>query len=106
MTKSELIEQIVARSGEIHAEDVRAAINALILAMATALAAGRRIELRDFGTFHVRSRDARLGRNPLTGEPVRIARKHLPHFKPGKELRERVQSPASLESGAALAVRP
>ena len=101
MTKSEIIERIVARNGEIHAEDVRTAINALILAMATALAAGRRIELRDFGTFHIRSRDARNGRNPGTGEIVRIAPKHLPHFKPGKELRERVQFPHGLKSGAA-----
>jgi integration host factor subunit beta len=101
MTKSELIERIVARNGEIHAEDVRIAINALILAMATALAAGRRIELRGFGTFHIRRRDARTGRNPSTGEIVRIAPKHLPHFKPGKELRKRVQLPHGLKSGAA-----
>ena len=102
MTKSELIERIIARNGELHAEDVRIAINALIGAMATALAAGRPIELRGFGTFRIKRREARTGRNPSTGEIVRISPKHLPHFKPGKELRERVQLPRGLMAGAAL----
>jgi integration host factor subunit beta len=95
MTKSELIERISARYSEIHFEDVRTAINSLVSAMATALAMGNRIELRNFGTFHIRRRNPRMGRNPATGESVRITRKYLPHFKPGRKLRERVSTPLS-----------
>jgi integration host factor subunit beta len=90
MTKSELIERIVAVQSQLSAKDVELAVKMILDHMAEALATGERIEIRGFGSFSLHYRAARLGRNPKTGEKVQLAGKHVPHFKPGKELRDRV----------------
>jgi integration host factor subunit beta len=90
MTKSELIERIVARQAQLSAKDVELAIKTMIEQMAATLAQGNRIEIRGFGSFSLHYRAPRIGRNPKTGESVGLAGKYVPHFKPGKELRDRV----------------
>ena len=90
MTKSELIEMLSRCQPHLKAEDVDLAVKTLLEAMAATLAAGERIEIRGFGSFSLHYRPPRMGRNPKTGEPVALAGKHVPHFKPGKDLRERV----------------
>lgn len=90
MTKSELIERIVDRQGQLSVRDVELAIKTMLDHMAQALAAGERIEIRGFGSFSLHYRSPRVGRNPKTGESVKLEGKYVPHFKPGKELRESV----------------
>lgn len=90
MTKSELIERIVNHQGQLSSRDVELAIKTMLEQMAHALAAGERIEIRGFGSFSLHYRAPRVGRNPKTGESVRLGGKYVPHFKPGKELRDRV----------------
>ncbi|MGV0036086.1 MAG: integration host factor subunit beta [Candidatus Azotimanducaceae bacterium WSBS_2022_MAG_OTU7] len=90
MTKSELIERIAAVQSQLSAKDVELAVKMMLDHMAEALAVGERIEIRGFGSFSLHYRAPRLGRNPKTGEKVKLAGKYVPHFKPGKELRERV----------------
>jgi len=90
MTKSELIEKIAAVQTQLSAKDVELAVKTMLDHMAEALAEGERIEIRGFGSFSLHYRAPRLGRNPKTGEKVELAGKYVPHFKPGKELRERV----------------
>jgi integration host factor subunit beta len=90
MTKSELISQLAAKQPQLDYRDVELAVKELLVQMSTALAAGERIEVRGFGSFSLRYRPPRIGRNPKTGASVAVADKHVPHFKPGKELRERV----------------
>jgi integration host factor subunit beta len=90
MTKSELIERISAVQTQLSAKDVELAVKMILDHMAEALAEGERIEIRGFGSFSLHYREARLGRNPKTGEKVELAGKFVPHFKPGKELRDRV----------------
>lgn len=90
MTKSELIEKIATVQTQLSTKDVELAIKMLLENMAEALAAGERIEIRGFGSFSLHYRAARLGRNPKTGEKVELEGKYVPHFKPGKKLRERV----------------
>ena len=90
MTKSELIERIAARQTQLSAKDVELAVKTLIEQMSETLAAGNRIEIRGFGSFSLHYRAPRIGRNPKTGESVGLAGKYVPHFKPGKELRDRV----------------
>ena len=90
MTKSELIEILSQRQAHLKGEDVDLAVKALLEMMGGSLAAGERIEIRGFGSFSLHYRPPRLGRNPKTGESVALPGKHVPHFKPGKELRERV----------------
>ena len=90
MTKSELIEILAARQPHLKADDVDLAVKTLLDMMGGALAEGERIEVRGFGSFSLHYRPPRTGRNPKTGAPVVLAGKHVPHFKPGKELRERV----------------
>ena len=90
MTKSELIERIVTQQGLLSSKDVELAIKTMLEQMAQALATGDRIEIRGFGSFSLHYRPPRLGRNPKTGESVALPGKHVPHFKPGKELRDRV----------------
>lgn len=92
MTKSELIESLVQRETEMSHKDVELAVKLLLESMVSELATGGRIEIRGFGSFSVHERPPRRGRNPKTGAPVDIPRKFVPHFKPGKELRERVNS--------------
>ena len=90
MTKSELIERIAAEQTQLSAKDVELAVKMILDHMAETLADGERIEIRGFGSFSLHYREARLGRNPKTGEKVELEGKYVPHFKPGKELRERV----------------
>lgn len=90
MTKSELIERIASVQTQLSAKDVELAVKMILDHMADALADGERIEIRGFGSFSLHYREARLGRNPKTGEKVELDGKFVPHFKPGKELRDRV----------------
>ncbi|MGN8160235.1 integration host factor subunit beta [Salinisphaera sp. RV14] len=95
MTKSELIERLVDRQAHMTQRDVELAVKLLLDDVIEELAEGGRVEIRGFGSFSVHHRPARRGRNPKTGEAVDIPRKFVPHFKPGKELRERVNKPQS-----------
>ena len=90
MTKSELIELLARRQPHLKADDVDMAVKSLLQMMSGALAGGERIEVRGFGSFSLNYRPPRTGRNPKTGDAVALSGKHVPHFKPGKELRERV----------------
>ena len=90
MTKSELIQQLAARQPQLDYRDVELAVKELLDQLSTALAAGQRIEVRGFGSFSLHYRPPRVGRNPKTGDTVHVPDKYVPHFKPGKELRERV----------------
>lgn len=90
MTKAELIDKLVERQAHMSHRDVELAVKLILEDVSDELSAAGRIEIRGFGSFSVRHRPARLGRNPKTGEPVDIPQKFVPHFKPGKELRERV----------------
>lgn len=90
MTKSELIERIAARQQQLSVKDVELAIKTMLEHMSQTLALGERIEIRGFGSFSLHYREPRLGRNPKTGETVQLSGKYVPHFKPGKEMRERV----------------
>ncbi|MES1944955.1 Integration host factor beta subunit [Salinisphaera sp. PC39] len=90
MTKSELIERLVQRHTHLSQKDVELAVKLLLEEVSRTLSSGGRIEIRGFGSFSVHHRPARMGRNPKTGESVQIPEKYVPHFKPGKEMRERV----------------
>ena len=90
MTKSELIGQLAAKQPQLDYRDVELAVKELLAQMSSALASGERIEVRGFGSFSLHYRPPRIGRNPKTGASVAISDKYVPHFKPGKELRERV----------------
>ncbi len=92
MTKSELIESLYKKMPHLAYTDVEMAVKAIIESMTTALGSGQRIEIRGFGSFSLHHRPARIGRNPKTGESVALQEKYVPHFKPGKELRERVNA--------------
>ncbi|NVK39951.1 MAG: integration host factor subunit beta [Oceanospirillaceae bacterium] len=90
MTKSELIERLIDRHNQLSVKDVELAVKTMLDHMTEALAHGDRIEIRGFGSFSLHYRAPRIGRNPKTGESVPLTAKHVPHFKPGKELREQV----------------
>lgn len=90
LTKSELIEELALRQTHLAHKDVELAVKTILDTMTNALAADDRIEIRGFGSFTLRYRKPRMGRNPKTGESVELDSRHVPHFKPGKELRERV----------------
>ncbi len=90
MTKSELIERITTRHPELSNKDIELAVKTILDTMSQALSQGDRIEIRGFGSFSLHFRNPRLGRNPKTGESVELRGKYVPHFKPGKELREQV----------------
>jgi len=90
MTKSELIDRIAGKQTQLSAKDVELSVKAIIEYMSQVLAEGGRIEIRGFGSFSLHYRIPRVGRNPKTGTPVELSGKHVPHFKPGKELRDRV----------------
>jgi len=94
MTKSELIELIAAKQKHLPAKDVELAVKQVLEIMSDALAQGERIEIRGFGSFSLHFRPPRQGRNPKTGETVALSGKYVPHFKPGKDLRERVNEGA------------
>ncbi len=90
MTKSELIELITSRQTQLSAKDVELAVKTILEHMSQTLETGERIEIRGFGSFSLHYREPRKGRNPKTGDAVQLTGKYVPHFKPGKELRERV----------------
>ncbi|MGL5006347.1 MAG: integration host factor subunit beta [Plesiomonas sp.] len=90
MTKSELIERLTTQQSHLSAKVVEDAIKEMLDHMGDTLANGERIEIRGFGSFSLHYRAPRVGRNPKTGDKVELEGKHVPHFKPGKELRERV----------------
>jgi integration host factor subunit beta len=90
MTKSELIEALAASQNHLAFNDVEMSVKSVMEQMSHALANGERIEIRGFGSFSLHYRPPRMGRNPKTGTAVALPGKHVPHFKPGKELRERV----------------
>ena len=90
MTKSELIERLCAQQTHFSTKEVEDAVKDILEHMATKLEDGDRIEIRGFGSFSLHYREPRVGRNPKSGEKVELDGKYVPHFKPGKELRERV----------------
>ena len=95
MTKSDLIEKISFSQGQLSYRDVELSVKTIIEKMADRLSSGERIEIRGFGSFCLHYRAPRIGRNPKTGEKVSLRAKHVPHFKPGKERRERVNFDAA-----------
>ncbi len=90
MIKSELIQKIAAANPHLFQRDIERIVNTILDEIVSALARGDRVELRGFGAFTVKRRAARQGRNPRTGETVFVDEKHVPFFKTGKELRERL----------------
>ena len=94
LTKSELIERVAQKQTQLSQKDVELAVKTMLEEMSQALATGGRIEIRGFGSFSLHYRAPRLGRNPKTGESVDLTGKYVPHFKPGKELRDRVNGDA------------
>ncbi len=96
MTKSELIESLSRRQRQLAYKDVELAVKTMLEQMTNVLADGERIEIRGFGSFSLRYRPPRVGRNPKSGAPVSLPAKYVPHFKPGKELRERVDGAKDL----------
>lgn len=92
MTKSEIIDILTRKQSHLSSKDVELSIKLLLESMSKTLSSGGRIEIRGFGSFSLHHRTARKGRNPKTGDQVSLPPKFVPHFKPGKELRERVNS--------------
>jgi integration host factor subunit beta len=92
MIKSELIQRIAEENPHLFQRDVERIVSTIFDEIAAALARGDRVELRGFGAFSVKSRDARIGRNPRTGEAVPVPEKRVPFFKTGKDLRERLNN--------------
>ena len=90
MIRSELVQAIAAANPQLTKEIVENLIDTIFGEITEALAANRRVELRGFGAFSTRARDARVGRNPRTGTSVSVSAKRVPYFKPGKELRDRL----------------
>lgn len=90
MTKSELILRLAERFPQLVAKDADCAVKMILDAMVDSLSQGGRIEIRGFGSFALNYRPPRIGRNPKSGDKVQVPAKHVPHFKAGKELRERV----------------
>jgi integration host factor subunit beta len=92
MTKSELIARLAAANPHLYQRDMERIVTTIFEEITGALACGDRIELRGFGAFSVKERGARTGRNPRTGEAVNVSAKHIPYFKTGKELREKINA--------------
>ena len=92
MTRSDLVEELAARFSQLTHRDAEFAVKTLLDAVGEALVRGHRIEVRGFGSFSINHRPPRMGRNPRSGEAVAIPAKRVPHFKPGKALREAVSS--------------
>ena len=90
MIKSQLVQRVAAQSPQLYQRDVEHIVNAILGGIVASLAQGDRVELRGFGTFSVRHRPARSGRDPRTGVHVSVEQKKVPFFKPGKEMRERL----------------
>jgi integration host factor subunit beta len=92
MTKSDLIERLTSKHFQLSIKEVEDSVKETLQLMTDSLAQGERIEVRGFGSFSLHYRAPRIGRNPKTGDKVELSGKHVPHFKPGKELRERVNA--------------
>ena len=92
MVKSELVSALNEKLSELQVRDVELALNCILEQMLDALVQGERIEIRGFGSFDLRSRPSRIARNPKTGETVNLSAKVVVHFKPGKEMRDRVNT--------------
>jgi integration host factor subunit beta len=105
MTKSELIEALARRQSHLAFADVELAVKGVLDHLAQALEQGERVEIRGFGSFSLHYRPPRVGRNPKTGDAVPLKGKYVPHFKPGKELRERVNRAYQEAGGAATRIR-
>ena len=90
MTKSELIESLAKQQTQLAYKDVELAVKTILEHMANSLSNGERIEIRGFGSFSLHYRPPRVGRNPKSGDPVSLPAKYVPHFKPGKQLRDRI----------------
>ncbi|MFZ5525995.1 MAG: integration host factor subunit beta [Pseudomonadota bacterium] len=112
MTRSDLVAKLAERFGQLTQRDAEFAVKTILDAMSEALAKGHRIELRGFGSFSINRRPPRMGRNPRSGEQVLIPEKLVPHFKPGKALREAVDidvpetQPSAAEAGAMVDNQP
>lgn len=100
LTKSDLIEALSRNQKHLERKDVELAVKGLLEKMSQELASGNRIEIRGFGSFSLHFRAARMGRNPKSGDAVPLRGKYVPHFKPGKELRERVNVQSASTSSA------
>ncbi len=96
INKKELIEIIANNQGQLPYKDIELAIKTIIESMIDSLKKGKRIEIRGFGSFSLRYRKSRIGRNPKSGESVNIDERYVPHFKPGKDLKERVKTSWSI----------
>ena len=92
MNRSQLVDFLAEKQPHLDHRDVELAVKALLEQMSQTLASGGRIEIRGYGSFSLNYHPPRMGRNPKTGEPVAISEKYVPHFKPGKELRERINA--------------
>ena len=92
MTKSELIARLAEANPHLYQRDVERIVTTIFDEITAALANGARVELRGFGAFSVKQRGARIGRNPRTGEAVQVSAKHIPYFKTGKQLRDKLNS--------------
>jgi integration host factor subunit beta len=99
MTRSDLVEELAARFAQLTHRDAELAVKTVLDAMSDALVKGHRIEIRGFGSFSINRRPPRVGRNPRSGESVQIPEKRVPHFKPGKALREAVDAGTSQANG-------
>lgn len=95
MNRSELIERLAMRHSQLKPQEVEDAVKHILEKISASLASGNRVEIRDFGSFSVHHREARTGRNPKTGTPVKVPPKYIPYFRAGKELRERVDASSS-----------
>ena len=92
MIRSELLQAVAAENPDLRPEEVEQVVTIFFDEIGKRLAEGGRVELRGFGAFSTRARDSRTGRNPRTGEPVDVPAKRVPYFKPGKEMRERLNA--------------
>lgn len=92
MNRSDLVEELAARVNKLEHDDAKFAVAIILDAISASLVQGGRIEVRDFGSFSINHRQPRMGRNPRSGESVAIPEKRVPHFKPGKALREAVEA--------------
>ncbi|MBK8210283.1 MAG: integration host factor subunit beta [Rhodospirillales bacterium] len=94
MTRSELVARLAAANPHLYQRDVERIVTTIFEEISAALARGDRVELRGFGAFSVKQRGSRVGRNPRTGQAVSVTAKHIPYFKTGKQLRERLNTDA------------
>lgn len=106
MIKSELVSRIATRNPHLYQRDVENIVNSILDTIGDALARGDRVELRGFGAFSVKTRDARAGRNPRTGETVSVCEKVIPVFKTGKDMRKRLNLTAPDENAAEDSLAP